>query len=149
MFKEHGETSVHFYFKKINFRLGERGRLKRFIDFLIHNEKKKLSSINYVFCNDQALLKINRTYLNHDFYTDIVSFDLSDSPKNILGEIYISIDRVRENAEIFRNSFKDELHRVIFHGVLHLCGYNDKTNRETEIMRKKENLYLNLYKRFT
>ena len=149
MFKEDREASVHFYFKKINFRLGERRKLKRFIDSLINKEKKKLSSINYVFCNDQALLKINRTYLNHDFYTDIISFDLSDSPKNILGEIYISIDRVRENAEIFKNSFKDELHRVIFHGILHLCGYNDKTNREAEIMQKKENLYLNLYKRFT
>jgi probable rRNA maturation factor len=149
MFKEDREASVHFYFKKINFRLGERRKLKRFIDSLINKEKKKLSSINYVFCNDQALLKINRTYLNHDFYTDIISFDLSDSSTNILGEIYISIDRVRENAEIFRNSFKDELHRVIFHGVLHLCGYNDKTNRETKLMRKKENLYLNLYKRFT
>lgn len=149
MFSKYEKPPVYFHLSKNNFRFDERKKLKRFIAFLVKKEKKELVFLNYIFCDDRFLLKINREYLNHDFYTDIISFDLSDSSANILGEIYISIDRVRENAKNFNNTFKEELHRVLFHGILHLCDYKDKTPKEIGLMRKKENLYLNLYKRFT
>lgn len=88
---------------------------------------------------------MNRTYLNHDFYTDIISFDLSEPGSGVTGEIYISIDRVRENASLHSATFKAEIHRVIFHGALHLCGYKDKTRPQIALMRKKEAQYLASY----
>jgi rRNA maturation RNase YbeY len=100
--------------------------------------------VNYIFCSDRYLLKINQTFLKHDYYTDIISFDLSPG-KMTQGEIFISIDRVRENAANFESSFKEELHRVIFHGALHLCGLNDKTENEKSKMRRMEEKYLKKY----
>lgn len=97
-----------------------------------------------MFCSDRELLKINREYLGHNEYTDIITFDLSESPA-ILGEIYISVNRVKDNSKKWGNSFTSELHRVIFHGVLHLCGYGDKNESMSRIMREKENFYLNQY----
>ena len=105
----------------------------------------KLESLNYVFCTDEELLAINNQFLSHDFYTDIITFDLSETKGMKIGEIYISIDRVRENASIHNTSFKLELHRVIFHGVLHLCGYKDKSKEQKRLMRKMEALHLNTY----
>ena len=104
----------------------------------------ELQSINYIFCTDKAVLEINRQFLAHDFYTDIITFDLSDS-NAIQAEIYISVDRVKDNATQLGVSFKSELHRIIFHGVLHLCGYKDKKRGEIEEMRSKEGFYLNKY----
>lgn len=101
-------------------------------------------SINYIFCTDKALLEINRQFLSHDFYTDIITFDLSDAHE-IQAEIYISVDRVKDNATQLGVSFKSEMHRVVFHGVLHLCGYKDKSKQEKEEMRRMENLYLSKY----
>jgi probable rRNA maturation factor len=137
--------SVHFYFEKVGFALKEREKLKSFINNLIVKEKKNLINLNYIFCNDNALLEINRTYLNHDFYTDVMTFDLSSARKEILADIYISVDRIGENAKSLKLAFKEELHRVMFHGLLHLCGYNDKTDAQRKRMRKKEDFYLNLY----
>jgi rRNA maturation RNase YbeY len=97
-----------------------------------------------VFCSDRELLKINRTFLKHDFYTDIITFDLSES-KTIQGEIYISVDRVRDNARKLETTFNSELHRVIFHGALHLCGYKDKDKQSRLKMRVREEYYLNQY----
>lgn len=108
-------------------------------------EKKYLASLNYIFCTDKRLLEINRQYLKHDFYTDIITFPLSAPKMPVEAEIYISIDRVRENAKTLDVSFKTELHRVIFHGALHLCGYGDKTKGEKEKMRGKEDKYLQKY----
>lgn len=126
--------------------LPKRKLLKAFLLDLIVNEKKKLSSLNIIFCSDEYLLEINKSYLNHNYYTDIITFDLGHPTSNkIYGEIYISVDTVRSNAKRFSNSIKIELHRVIFHGVLHLCGYNDKTEQEQEQMTVKENFYLNNY----
>jgi probable rRNA maturation factor len=125
--------------------LEERTRLKQFIIDLFKKEKKKVTELQYVFCSDQHLLKINQQFLQHDFYTDIITFPLSDPGQPISGEIYISVDRVRENAAEFGNSLKKELHRVIFHGVLHLCGYKDKSPRDEKLMRKMEDKYLALY----
>lgn len=117
---------------------------------MFRKEQKKLGQLNYVFCSDQSLLQMNREYLNHDFYTDIISFDLSGSTDKISGEIYISLDRVKENAQLFKAPVVEELHRVIFHGALHLCGYGDKSEAEQRTMRKKEDFYLKSYfERFT
>ena len=112
---------------------------------MIVKEKKDLNHLNYIFCSDNALLEINRTYLDHNFYTDVITFDLSSSPKEILADIYISVDRIKENAKSLNLFFKEEFHRVMFHGLLHLCGYNDKTKSQKELIRKKEDFYLNLY----
>jgi len=143
-------SSIHFFFEKVNLGIRDRKKLKKFIAHLFQKEGKQLSSISYIFCTDEALLKINRLYLKHDFYTDVISFDLSDSPDKIIAEVYISIDRLKENAKTFKSSVTRELHRIIFHGALHLCGYNDKGTLQKGKMRKKEDFYLDLYfTRFT
>src|SRR5262245_44357840 len=109
------KSKVYFFFDSVNINLRARGRLKALVESIFKKEKKKMVNLNYIFCSDQALLKINRDYLQHDFYTDIITFDLSDSPGNIIGEIYISVDRVKDNAKINDSSFSSELRRVIFH----------------------------------
>lgn len=129
--------------------LEERTRLKQFIISLFRREKKALAELSLIFCSDPYLLEINRQFLQHDFYTDIITFPLSDPGQPISGEIYISVDRVRENAAAFGSSIKKELHRVIFHGALHLCGYKDKSPRDQKLMRKMEDHYLALYERST
>ena len=129
--------------------LRERIRLKRFLASLFKKEGKQLAELQYIFCSDDYLLEINRQYLNHDFYTDIITFDLSEKGQSINAEIYISVDRVRENAREFDSSLKQELHRVIFHGALHLCGYKDKTTSQEKEMRKMEEKYLALWARST
>jgi rRNA maturation RNase YbeY len=129
--------------------LAERNRLKRFILSLFKRERKKLAELQYIFCSDAYLLEINRQFLHHDFYTDIITFDLSEKGQPINAEIYISVDRVRDNAQNFDSRLKTELHRVIFHGALHLCGFKDKTPKEELEMRKMEEKYLALFERFT
>jgi rRNA maturation RNase YbeY len=108
-------------------------------------EKRKLNNLNYIFCSDKALLRINRKYLGHNFYTDVVTFNLSSSPKEILADIYISVDRIKDNAKSLKIPIKEELHRVMFHGLLHLCGYSDKTEHQKNLMRKMEDFYMALY----
>ncbi len=122
-------------------------KLKSFIELIFKKEGFSLDSLTYVFCSDLYLLKINREFLRHDFYTDIITFDLSDLNSPVLGEIYISIDRVKENATALGFSYQEELCRVIFHGALHLCGYGDKKKSEITVMRKKEEQYLRLFKK--
>lgn len=139
------QPKVYFFFDEVRITLSNRGRLKKFIESLFKKESTKLASLNYIFCSDTRLLEINRTYLKHDYYTDIVSFGLSGKGEPVTGEIYISVDRVRDNANRLGVSIREELHRVIFHGALHLCGYRDKENREIEIMREKEAYYLQSY----
>ena len=137
-------SKICFFFHEIKASLANRSILKKFILRLFREEGKKLEFVNYIFCTDAILLDINRKYLKHDFYTDIITFDLSEK-KAIRAEIYISIERVRENAHKLGVSFKSEIHRVVFHGALHLCGYNDKTNIEVKKIRVKEDQYLNKY----
>jgi rRNA maturation RNase YbeY len=134
-------SKVCFFFEKRDFSLQNRTGLKAFVESIFKKEKKALASINYIFCSDKRLLEINRQFLNHDYYTDIITFDLSES-SSTQAEIYISVDRVRDNAKQLGSSFKSELHRVVFHGALHLCGYRDKTTKEKEEMREKEDFYL-------
>ena len=125
--------------------LTQRTLLKSFITSIFRKEGQRLASLSYVFCSDEYLLEINRSYLQHDYYTDIITFDLSSESDWIEGEIYISIDRVRDNALEFDRPLKEELLRVVFHGALHLCGYKDKTPKDSKLMRAKEDEYLRLY----
>ena len=120
---------------------------KNFIKQIVSAEKKNLDRLVLIFCNDEELLKINREFLRHDTLTDIITFDYTEG-KVISGEIYISLDRIKENAKKFKVSEKEELIRVMAHGLLHLCGYKDKTNKEKEQMKKKENKCLRLSRHF-
>jgi len=137
-------SKVCFFFQDVKANLPHRALLMKYIRSVFKKEGKNLESLNYIFCTDRALLKINRKYLKHDFFTDIITFDLSEKD-TVRAEIYISIDRVRENAKKLDVSIKSEFHRVIFHGLLHLCGYNDKTKAEKKKIREKEDYYLNKY----
>ena len=137
--------AVQFFFLVNNISLTNRTALKKYIPSIFKREKKTLESLTYIFCSDDYLLEINRTHLIHDFYTDIITFDLSEVKSNIVGEIYISTDRVRDNASKLGTTLKEELHRVIFHGALHLCGYGDKTAKEEKEMRNEEGRHLNQY----
>ena len=136
---------VHFYSFDRSPALNERTRLKLFIENLFVREKKKIGNLSYIFCSDKHLLGINNDFLQHDFYTDVITFDLSSTKTETKGEIYMSVDRIKENAKKEGVSFKEELHRVIFHGALHLCGYRDKKKEDKLIMRSLEEIYLKLY----
>jgi probable rRNA maturation factor len=130
--------AITFQNQEIKFKLQELIKIKSWIKKIIELEKKKPGQINVVFTNDEELLKINVQYLNHNTYTDIITFDYCEG-KIISGDIIISIERVKENAEKFMSAFETEIRRVMIHGILHLCGYKDKTKKASELMRKKEN----------
>ncbi len=135
----------YFHFQKSCF-LPNRKALKQYLADQLLSNGKTGATLNVVFCNDEDLLEINRTHLNHNYYTDIISFDLSQPNDSfLLSDIYISIDRVRENAATHQCSFKQELHRVVFHGILHLLGYKDKEPKHAQQMRQLENQWLNAY----
>jgi probable rRNA maturation factor len=136
---------VHFFYQCERFSFPKRNQLKGFLQLLFKKENKKLSYLNIIFCTDDGLLQINRQFLQHDYYTDIITFPLSAKNEPVEAEIYISIDRVRENARKEGASFQSELHRVIFHGCLHLTGYNDKSSQQIKSMREAEARYLRLY----
>ena len=137
--------AISFFFQNTQINLSERKRLKEFIAGIFTHNGKTLNSLTYVFCTDEYLLTVNKEFLNHDYYTDIITFDLSESPKAIDGEIYISADRIRENARQLGVTIRQELHRVVFHGALHLCGFTDKKAMDKEIMRSEEDKNLRLY----
>ena len=135
---------IFFEMKKSG--LAERNKLKKFIINIGKKEFTRLKDIRIIFCSDEYLLEINRCFLQHDYYTDIITFDLTEpgqAEKN--AEIYISIDRIKIHSIDYQTTIKKELHRVIFHGILHLCGYKDKKNSEKKIMRDKEDFYLSKY----
>lgn len=110
---------------------------------IILKEAKKPGEINYIFCDDEYLLQVNRDYLQHDYYTDIITFDYVKG-KTISGDIFVSLPRISDNSSTLSKNFEDELHRVLAHGILHLCGYKDKTEEEEKEMRSKEDFYLAL-----
>ena len=124
-----------------NFSLEDEGKISDWIVNVIDKEKYKLEEVNYVFCDDDYLHKLNVEFLHHDTLTDIISFDYSVG-KVIQGDVFISVERVAENAIEYKVSFLEELHRVIVHGILHYCGYKDKTEKDVVLMRSKENYYL-------
>lgn len=123
--------------------LNKKGLIKKQIELIFSDGNKALNRLDYIFCSDTFLLEINQSFLQHDFYTDIITFDLSEGVGTI-GEIYISVDRVKENAIIHASTFQNELLRVVFHGALHLCGYKDKKKSEITLIRQKEDYYLQL-----
>jgi probable rRNA maturation factor len=137
-------SSIHFFYEDVDFHFTTIRKTKTWLKEVIKAEKKSLGELNYIFCSDGFLTTINFQYLHHNTFTDIITFDTSEDVRFIEGEIFISIDRVKENALKFNASFQDELHRVMVHGVLHLVGYSDKTSQQTKIMRKKEDAYLSL-----
>jgi len=129
---------ITFQVEKIKFNLKKKITIKLWIAKVLRFEKKQVGQINFLFTNDEEILKKNIQFLKHNTYTDIITFNYCKD-KIINGDIIISIDRVKENAEKFKSDFEEELKRVLIHGVLHLCGYNDKKTADTELMRKKEN----------
>ncbi|MFD2521352.1 rRNA maturation RNase YbeY [Emticicia soli] len=136
---------INFHVEDTDFKLQQKLKLKNWLKSVLEAEGFVLGDINYVFCSDEYLLKINVEYLDHDYLTDIITFDNSEDEELIEGDIFISIDRVVDNAKTFRVSTEHELRRVLVHGVLHLCGYLDKTDEEEKLMREKENHYLQLF----
>ena len=133
---------IHFFFENIDkFSLSD--RTKDWLINLITNEGKKAGEINYIFCDDEYLLKVNQDFLQHDYYTDVITFDYVKG-KTIAGDIFVSLPRISENAETHSKDFNFELHRFLAHGILHLCGYKDKTDDEVKEMRNKEDYYLNI-----
>ena len=138
-----------FYEQDVESGLKNKRKLSAFIDGIISNYRKevKTASLSYIFCTDEFLLEMNQNFLDHDTFTDIITFDLSDNKEDMQGEIYISTDRVKENAVKFNSTYAEELHRVIFHGVLHLCGFKDKKPADQKIMRENEDYCLVKYKK--
>ena len=134
-------NSIEFFFEDIKSVQIHEKILLLHLNSLIKNELKKTGDLSVIFCSDEYLLEMNKEYLNHDYYTDIITFDYVEG-ETISGDLFISLDRVKENAKKFKISVLRELYRVIFHGTLHLVGYNDKSEEEQQLMRQKENYYL-------
>jgi len=133
---------IRFDYHQTRFRLPKPKKTIAWIGRVVEAEKSAIQSLNYVFCSDRYLLRINQEYLNHNTLTDIITFDYSEDYMSLEGEIYISIPRVRENARVLGTDFETELHRVIIHGVLHILGYKDKSKKDKAEMRAAEERYL-------
>lgn len=139
-------AAINYFSQKPRFKLKNSAKTSSWIKKTVKSEGKSLISLNYIFCTDEYLREMNIQFLNHKTYTDIITFNYNSSETEIEGEIYISIDRVRENAQTYNTDFPTELNRVIIHGVLHLLGYNDKNKSQKKAMREKEDSYLSLLK---
>ena len=138
-------NAVRFHYADVNpITLPNKKKVQDFIGSIFRKEKRKLKQLNYIFCSDAYILKINNDFLQHDYYTDIITFDLSENDATI-GELYIGVETVKSNSSLHGVLFQAEMLRVLFHGALHLCGYGDKKKSEITIMREKEEYYLHLY----
>lgn len=135
--------SIVYFAEDVSFPKLKRRTTSGWVRKVILNEGKSLGDISFIFCSDEYLLEVNRKYLEHDYYTDIITFDYVEG-KVISGDIFISVDRVGENAHVFSKTFSEELNRILIHGVLHLLGYKDKSKKEKELMTEKEDFYLNM-----
>jgi len=140
-------SQVQFRYADQRLSLPGKNTIKAFVASIFKKEKTALSQITYVFCSDAFLLQMNRDFLQHDYYTDIITFGLSEKGEPVEAEVYISLDRVKDNAANLGISFRQEILRVIFHGALHLCGYKDKKKSEIALMREKEEQYLRLFEK--
>ncbi|HLT08846.1 MAG TPA: rRNA maturation RNase YbeY [Cyclobacteriaceae bacterium] len=138
--------AIHFFQEDISFNLPQKIKTKKWLNQIALEEGFRITELNYIFCSDEYLHAINVDYLNHDTYTDIITFDNSDQEDIIEGDIFISIDRIRENAELQKQNFQDELLRVLSHGLYHLSGYKDKLEQEIKIMRSKEDFAIDKFK---
>lgn len=139
-------SRIHFFFEDVTYKIVNPIKTRRWIEALVREEGFDLNLVNYIFCSDEYLLQLNREYLDHDYYTDIITFDNSEDQSQIEGDIFISLDRVFDNASAEGVKGEEELRRVLAHGVLHLCGYNDHSDEEKAQMRTKENYYLQQFK---
>jgi len=137
------EELIHFHSEEISFELPHPILIREWLKKSIESERKVLQELSFVFCSDDYLHQLNLEYLSHDTLTDIITFDYSEG-QSIAGDIFISVDRVKENSQELNTEFQTELNRVMIHGVLHLCGYKDKSAEEQATMRAKEDFYLNL-----
>lgn len=137
--------AINFFTEDIKFDLQQKQKRKNWLKRLALSEKFKVGELNYIFCSDEYLYQINVDYLNHHTYTDIITFDNSEEDSVIEGDIFISIDRVKENAQKLKQEESSELSRVISHGLFHLMGYKDKTKSEAEMMRSKESVAIELF----
>ncbi|SNS42785.1 rRNA maturation RNase YbeY [Belliella buryatensis] len=137
--------AISFFDEDANFNLNQKLKYKKWLKEIAQRETYKIGELNYIFCSDEYLYKINLEYLDHDTYTDIITFDNSEEEDKIEGDIFISIDRVKENATKENEGFDHELLRVLSHGLLHLMGYKDKTKKEAELMRRMENQSIQLF----
>jgi probable rRNA maturation factor len=135
---------IHYFTEDIRFSLKHKTIIKNWLKEAIAAEGYRLEELNFIFCSDEYLLGINQQYLDHDTYTDVITFDNSETLKTIVGDIFISVDRIRENAKQFERVFQDEICRVMIHGTLHLLGYKDKSRAAKQQMTKKEDHYLKL-----
>ncbi|MAW65233.1 MAG: rRNA maturation RNase YbeY [Flavobacteriales bacterium] len=136
-------SEFSFHSEDIIFILKKKPAIISWLSYSIRNENKVSGDISYIFCSDEYLHKINFKHLNHNTLTDIITFDYCE--ENIVnGDLYISIERIRENAKLYNNTIENELHRVMIHGIMHLCGYKDKTPEDQNVMSAKEDFYLNL-----
>ena len=135
---------VSYYFEDTDFRLKAKTRIKYWLKLVAESEVYRLGNVSVIFCSDNYILDINQRFLQHDYFTDIITFDYSEGNR-ISGDLFISVDSVRENSLEYGTEFEDELHRVIVHGILHLIGYDDHTEEDVSVMRAKENYYLSLY----
>lgn len=141
------KISFHYTNQKFSFR--RRNLVRSMVERLIRTEGQNVGEIHYIFCSDEYLLQLNQTHLNHDTLTDIITFQYNEPGEPVVSDIYISVERVKENAISFAVSFSDELLRVIFHGALHLVGYKDKTSAQKTEMRRMEDKYLSFFKSST
>ncbi len=135
-------AKINFYTEACSFRLKNKTLHRKWISETIANEGFQLDELNFIFCTDEYLLEVNRNYLQHDYYTDVITFDNSEQQGSILGDIFISIDRVRDNARSLKQQSDTELDRVMVHGTLHLLGYKDKSTKDQKLMTQKEDYYL-------
>jgi len=137
-------STIGFFNENSGFKPKQIKKIREWLMAVILAERKSAGEISFIFCDDNYLLEMNVKYLSHDTFTDVITFDYSEENR-ISGDIFISIDRVRENASNFKKPFDEEIHRVMVHGVLHLCGFKDKTKKDATLMRHKEDTYLALY----
>lgn len=137
------ESEFNFHSENISFTLNKKPAIISWLSYSIKNENKIPGEISYIFCSDQYLHELNVKHLNHNTLTDIITFDYCEKNR-VNGDLFISIDRVKDNAKSFNSSIENELHRVMIHGILHLCGYKDKTPEDQNVMSAKEDFYLNL-----
>lgn len=134
---------VSFFFENTAFKLKGKTRIKQWLRLVAESEVYTLGNISVIFCSDNYILDINQRYLQHDYFTDIITFDYTEGTK-ISGDLFVSVDSVKENSVEYGVEFEDELHRVIVHGILHLIGYDDHTEEDIRVMRSKEDYYLSL-----
>jgi probable rRNA maturation factor len=142
------KAQIRFNYADKHLNISPKLILKKAVLQVFIQEKKPAKKIDFVFCSDQFLLQINKDFLQHDYYTDIITFPLSNKEEPVEAEIYISLDRVKQNAKDLNELYQTELVRVLLHGALHLCGYKDKSKADIKLMREKEAYYINVYKKF-